>query len=351
MLTNRKPSFKHDPATAHYLNGMERLVKAVRDLSMARDMPAIQNIIRSAAREMTGADGATFVLRDGNFCHYVDENAISPLWKGKRFPMEACISGWAMLNRRTAVIEDIYKDSRIPADAYRPTFVKSLAMVPIRTAVPVGAIGNYWARPYRPTAEEVTLLETLADTTAIAIENVQAYLKLEERVRQRTAELQTALQKIDRLSLCDVVTGLYNRRGFILLADQELQRKRQHVEALIIEMDGLKEINERLGPETCDSLIADAVRVIQAALEENDLFGRIAGNELCILALDHPSKGLRTRVQNAIDTFNIGSHPFHLSLHISTPASNVKDVTLESLLPHTSSSAPKEKRCKKKTAA
>src|SRR5262249_56843927 len=54
--------------------------------------------------------------------------AIAPLWKGQRFPMSACISGWSMLNRCPAVISDIYADSRIPHDAYRPTFVKSLVM-------------------------------------------------------------------------------------------------------------------------------------------------------------------------------------------------------------------------------
>ena len=49
------------------------------------------------------------------------------------------------------MIEDIYADDRIPHDAYRPTFVKSLAMVPIRTLDPVGAIGNYWAERHQPT--------------------------------------------------------------------------------------------------------------------------------------------------------------------------------------------------------
>src|SRR5919201_1891452 len=112
-----------------YLRGMERLIGAVQELSLARELPAIQRIVRSTARELTGADGATFVLRDNGYCYYADENAISPLWKGRRFPMEACISGWVMLNRKPAVIEDIYQDARIRHEAYRPTFVKSLAMV------------------------------------------------------------------------------------------------------------------------------------------------------------------------------------------------------------------------------
>jgi hypothetical protein len=156
------------------------LVGAIQQLSLADSVAKIQEIVRTSARRLTGADGATFVLRDGDKCFYADEDAISPLWKGQRFPLETCISGWAMLNRRAAVIEDIYADDRIPHDAYRVTFVKSLAMVPIRTVDPIGAIGNYWAERHQPTAQEVELLQALADSTAVAMENVRVYQELEE---------------------------------------------------------------------------------------------------------------------------------------------------------------------------
>jgi signal transduction histidine kinase len=157
-------------------------------------------IVRHAARELTGADGATFVLRDGDLCHYADEDAIAPLWKGRRFPISTCISGWAMLNRQAAVIEDIYADPRIPAEAYRPTFVKSLAMVPIRTVDPVGAIGNYWATRRQPRLEEVKLLQALADSTSVAMENVQLYAGLERKVADRTARLQTLNEELEAFS-------------------------------------------------------------------------------------------------------------------------------------------------------
>jgi signal transduction histidine kinase len=139
-------------------------------------------VVRRAARELTAADGATFALREGDLCFYADENAISPLWKGRRFPMTDCISGWAMLNREAAVIEDIYADPRIPHDAYRPTFVASLAMVPIRTSAPCGAIGNYWAKRHRATEGEVKLLRALADLTSVTLENVQLYAELQKRI-------------------------------------------------------------------------------------------------------------------------------------------------------------------------
>jgi len=166
-----------------YVSAMEKLVGVVQELSHARDMEAIMSIVRLAARELTGADGATFVLRDGEQCHYAEENAISPLWKGKRFPLSKCISGWVMLNAESAMIEDIYSDPRIPADAYRPTFVKSLAMVPIRKASPIGAIGNYWAINRIVTKEELALLQALADTTSVALENVQLYNELQSKIK------------------------------------------------------------------------------------------------------------------------------------------------------------------------
>lgn len=173
-----------DPShTVWYIAAMEELVGVVKQLSHARDLESVMRIVRKAARELTGADGATFVLRDDDKCYYADEDAITPLWKGQRFPMSACISGWVMLNGKPAVIEDIYNDPRIPADAYRPTFVKSLAMVPIRTEAPVGAIGNYWAQRHQPRNEEVAILQALADVTSVAIENAQLYTELQGKVR------------------------------------------------------------------------------------------------------------------------------------------------------------------------
>lgn len=159
----------HPPAP----EAAEQLVDAVQRLSTAQTVLDVQAIVKTAARRVTGADGACFVLRDEGKCYYADEDSIAPLWKGKRFPMEACISGWVMLNRQPALIPDIYLDPRIPHDAYRPTFVRSLAVVPIRSLGPVGAIGVYWAEAACPTPTEVRWLQSLADSTALALEYIR----------------------------------------------------------------------------------------------------------------------------------------------------------------------------------
>jgi signal transduction histidine kinase len=176
------------------------LVQAVQELSAARTLDRIRAIVRSVAREIAGADGATFVLRDGDLCHYVDEDAIGPLWKGQKFSLLACISGWTMLHRTSATVPDIYQDPRVPIDAYRPTFVKSLVMVPIREADPIGAIGVYWARPHTAGGETVELLQALANSTAVAMENVRLYEELESRVRTRTSQLEAINAELESFS-------------------------------------------------------------------------------------------------------------------------------------------------------
>lgn len=187
---------------------LKLLVNTVQELSLARDIETITEIVRKAARKLTGADGATFVLKDNGMCYYVEEDAIEPLWKGQRFPMTACISGWTMINKEWALIEDIYTDSRIPIEAYKPTFVKSLAMVPIRTIDPIGAIGNYWAYTHTPTPEEMVILQSLADITSVSIENVYAYKELNEqnKVLYDIAFLQSHQARVP----ISQIQGLYN---------------------------------------------------------------------------------------------------------------------------------------------
>jgi len=201
----------YGPAPFSYEGAMEYLLAVIQKLSLARDLDTIMSIVRHAARRLTGAHGATFVLRDDDLCYYADEDAISPLWKGQRFPMSSCISGWVMLNRRHAVIDDIYADPRIPAQAYRPTFVKSLVMVPIRTEAPIGAIGNYWAVPHRASAEQVKLLQALADSTSVAMENVQLYSTLQAR-SEELARANAALH-----------SSLHARDEFLSIASHELR--------------------------------------------------------------------------------------------------------------------------------
>lgn len=321
------------------MRSMERLLRAVQELSLARSLPDIQSIVRTSARELTGCDGATLVLRDSGHCYYADEYAIEPLWKGSRFPLDNCVSGWAMHHREAVVIPDIYSDDRVPHEAYRPTFVKSMVMVPIRKVDPIGAIGNYWAYEHQATDEEVFLLQALADSTSIAMENVQLYAELEQRVRDRTADLEKANDEILKLSITDDLTGLNNRRGFYLKSETALHTaRRQGSRCLLVflDVDGLKLVNDAQGHEVGDTLLVDVADLLRATLRESDVLARIGGDEFCVLIVepDCDQAALRNRLLEAFDRFNEqNDRTYELSASIGLIAVRAADAqTVDELL-------------------
>jgi diguanylate cyclase (GGDEF)-like protein len=292
-------------ASVDYLRGMERLLVAVQELSLAQELADVQRIVRTAAREILGCDGATIVLRDGDTCFYVDENAIARLWKGSRFPMEDCIGGWSMLHREAVVIPDVYEDDRIPHDAYRVTFVKSLVMVPIRQLDPVGAIGAYWAHERTPSNHEVSLLQGLADSTSVAMAHVQTISELEQMVRDRTAELRQANDEIRRLSMTDELTGLHNLRGFNDLGQAALSAARDRGRDCLLaflDVDGLKKVNDEEGHEVGDALIADVAKTLRSVLGPADVLARTGGDEFCVLVTE-TGEGSHTLKARLLDSF------------------------------------------------
>lgn len=149
------------------------LTEATSAISRAHSLADVIAMIRASARTLIGCEGITIVRREGDLCHYVEEDAIGPLWKGQTFPEVACISGWSMVNRQTLVVPDISVDDRIPHELYAETFVRAVAMSPIKKASPVGAIGAYWSRPYEPTQWEIETLDALAEAAATAIEHME----------------------------------------------------------------------------------------------------------------------------------------------------------------------------------
>jgi GAF domain-containing protein len=178
-----------DPHASLPNSALIAALEALEHACAAKTQADTTAIIRALGRKLTGADGVCVVLRKGDRVHYVDEDAIAPLWKGQDYPMSACISGWAIVRQQTVVIEDIHLDARIPLVAYKPTFVQSLAVAPMNPALPVGALGAYWAQKRLATPEEIAALELAASVGAIAMQRLALGQQLSATLeRRRSAE-------------------------------------------------------------------------------------------------------------------------------------------------------------------
>ncbi|HEV2774925.1 MAG TPA: sensor domain-containing diguanylate cyclase [Solirubrobacteraceae bacterium] len=251
------------------------LAEAIDDFADARSVKDVQGLVHHAARRLTGADGATLIVREGGMCHYVDEDAVEPLWKGSRFPMENCISGWAMRHREPVVVEDVFADPRIPQDLYRPTFVKSLLVVPIGSRKPIGAIGMYWARRHRATEEQVAAAGALAAAAAVALDRARLVQEVERR----------RITESDLRELCerDPLTGVLNRRAWDQLLTRALRKGTQPLYIALIDLDHFKDYNDRNGHPAGDALLRRAAAAWRAAVRAGDVLARYGGEEFAVL--------------------------------------------------------------------
>jgi len=130
----------------------------------------------------------------------VGEDPILPLCGGKPFPLEGWISGQSILDNQIAVIPDIMADAKLPHDLAKDAPIKSLVMVPVNPDDPFAALGYYWSTEFIPSANEIQLLQTLADAAAKAIQNIQLVDNLEKNVKLRTSELELVVKELESFS-------------------------------------------------------------------------------------------------------------------------------------------------------
>lgn len=160
------------------------LTRAVERLSRATTYDEAVECLRTSSREVAGADGVTIVRREGNETVYVAEDAISPAWVGKRFPINECLAGFAITQRRAVIIPDVAKADNVPQNLYMATFIESCAVFPVGLGDPVGAIGAYWHKMHVIDDDTVALLAALARAFGAVIETL-AVMEQAESARKR----------------------------------------------------------------------------------------------------------------------------------------------------------------------
>jgi diguanylate cyclase (GGDEF)-like protein len=129
-------------------------------------------------------------------------------------------------------------------------------------------------------------VDAVDELTRVVPEAVSLLGRVVERDRARQ-ERERHAAELEQRALNDEATGLYNRRGFFAIADQQLavaRRKRRSALLFSLDLDGLKEVNERVGHDAGDRLIGTAARVLRATFREIDVMARLGGDEFVVLA-------------------------------------------------------------------
>ncbi len=107
------------------------------------------------------------------------------------------------------------------------------------------------------------------------------------RALRYAIERHAMLRHLERLSLTDELTGLYNRRGLFMLGQQQLESARRAGLPLLLiyaDVDGLKHVNDTRGHAAGDRLLSDTAKILNATFRAADIMARIGGDEFAILA-------------------------------------------------------------------
>lgn len=137
------------------------------------------------------------------------------------------------------------------------------------------------------------------------------------------SERKRAEEALRNLSLTDALTGVYNRRGALTLADQQLKvahRVGRKMMLLYADMNHLKLINDTRGHATGDAALVETAQILQDTFRESDIVARMGGDEFLILAVEtepNSEESLRRRLAERLETRNLEfGHLYPLDLSI-----------------------------------
>lgn len=139
----------------------------------------------------------------------------------------------------------------------------------------------------------------------------------------RCAAKQYMLQaELGNLALTDELTGLYNRRGFMALAERQFKVARRTGRGMMLfmmDVDGLKRINDSFGHFEGDLVLKHTADVLEETFRDSDVVARLGGDEFAVLALEaagYSEPAIRTRIFEGLQSISAGQRRYELSLSL-----------------------------------
>lgn len=207
-------------------------------------------------------------------------------------------------------------------------------------SVPIGRFGVFQVASTKKNAfssDDVRLLELLIGHTAQAISRIRLQKELKEQANR------------------DPLTGVYNRRYFNEVVEQEIPRSKRYAHPigfLMIDVNGFKEINDRFGHHMGDRVLQAVANLLVEQVRETDLVVRYGGDEFLVMLLetDGETDAVKARIQKAMTTSKEISELIPVPVTLSIGAAHWdpdRDATIEHVLSVADRAMYKEKNAGK----
>ncbi|SDY98211.1 diguanylate cyclase (GGDEF) domain-containing protein [Modestobacter sp. DSM 44400] len=223
----------------------------------------------------------------------------------------------------------VMQEERAPHIVPDVRAVPALAVAPLTEQWPIAAylsvplsldgrelFGTLCAAHPKPLPATLTGRLPLVELQARLLSTVLAAELHVDQARRRA-------ERAEADALLDPLTGLVNRRGWLMLLHREEQRCRRYgtvASVLVVDLDGLKAVNDRHGHAAGDALLQRAAQVLSEAFRSTDVAARLGGDEFAVLAVETDASAAQRELTRLHELFDRAGVP--ASIGVATRRSN-----------------------------
>jgi diguanylate cyclase (GGDEF)-like protein/PAS domain S-box-containing protein len=165
--------------------------------------------------------------------------------------------------------------------------------------------GKSLQNEYKSQHDDKYFLQTLSP-----VEEADGGIRAVTVVSKEITELKTMEEQLRTLSITDELTGLFNRRGFLCLANQQIKlanRDKKGIFMLYADLDGLKMINDKFGHKEGDLALIELANLLKENYRASDIVARIGGDEFVVIpvgTIGDDVEIITTRFENTLAIHN-----------------------------------------------
>ena len=267
-----------EPASPAYGTSDQNILRSFMEIASATagadDLDTVLETIARSLRRLFPVDAAALGLLEGDSIlvrEVLAQRPAAPREPERLLADASHLMGWVIRRDRALWRNDVAAEMRF-AESVRTGGMKSDMTIPLKARGQVmGAFRVACRKRHAFDPEDFEVLKRCADMTAVAVET------------------QRLLSTTRRLAELDGVTGVYNRRHFKTLLDQEVERARgrdRPLSLIMIDIDYFKRFNDTYGHQAGDEVLRHVAQVVSKALRRSDAVARYGGEEFVVLLPD-----------------------------------------------------------------
>ncbi len=249
---------------------------------------------------------------------------------GSRFPISQGIMGFVATHKQPLMVNDVSQDERYVISS---PATQSELCVPILFAEKlIGVLNIESARKNAFDESDLEVLSSVASQLALALTNLERYIALKDQ------------------AIRDPLTGLYNRRHFNEMLQQEIHRATRYrypISILFVDVDDMHQINNKHGHLRGDFLLQEVARLLDQTIRASDLVFRYGGDEFLALLpnIDIDVDIITGRLVEAQQAWNKNHQDLNMSLSMGSSTWQLNSSqTLEDLIQQADTQMYKHKR-------